>query len=349
MTDFLHLSTFLHRPIFDSDGDRIGRVQDLVARLGDNPHPPVVGAVIRIEGRDLFVPIRKIGGLAEGRMTFEGKRVDLRRFERRPGELLLAEDLLARHLINLVRGRLSRPTTSRSPRLRASGKSWVSTPVGGRSCAEFLARASANGSSPRRSLTLPQSSLSSLTCLRLDCEFPIANWPNSTPLRSPTSSNRRATKRARRSSKPWALDRELEADVFEELDVEHQLEFLEARSDVDAARLLSRNGTRQRRGPHQRDRSGSSSADPRRARRGPTDQGSPTALLQRRHRWRTHEHRLRRVPATATAADALEAIRTSTRARRSRCTRSSCSTKAVSPLVRRRSRRSCAPEEPNWP
>jgi Mg/Co/Ni transporter MgtE len=36
------------------------------------------------------------------------------------------------------------------------------------------------------------------------------------------------------------LDRELEADVFEELATSHQLEFLETRSDVDAARLLSR-------------------------------------------------------------------------------------------------------------
>jgi hypothetical protein len=106
MAEILHLSTFLRRPIFDQDGDRIGRVQDLVARLGDDAHPPIVGVVIRIEGRNLFVPIRKIGGLSEGRMTFEGPRVDLRRFERRPGELLLAEDLLARHLINLVRGRL---------------------------------------------------------------------------------------------------------------------------------------------------------------------------------------------------------------------------------------------------
>jgi Mg/Co/Ni transporter MgtE len=35
-------------------------------------------------------------------------------------------------------------------------------------------------------------------------------------------------------------DRELEADVFEELDTTHQLEFLEARSDADAARLLAR-------------------------------------------------------------------------------------------------------------
>jgi len=35
-------------------------------------------------------------------------------------------------------------------------------------------------------------------------------------------------------------DRELEADVFEELDTTHQIEFLEARSDADAARLLAR-------------------------------------------------------------------------------------------------------------
>ena len=34
-------------------------------------------------------------------------------------------------------------------------------------------------------------------------------------------------------------DRELEADVFEELDTEHQVEFLRSRSDEEAARLLS--------------------------------------------------------------------------------------------------------------
>jgi len=105
MTEILHLSTFLHRPIFDSDGDRIGRVQDLVARLGDNSHPPWWARSYASRAGTVRAD-RKIGGLSEGRMTFQGKRVDLRRFERRPGELLLAEDLLARHLINLVRGRL---------------------------------------------------------------------------------------------------------------------------------------------------------------------------------------------------------------------------------------------------
>jgi Mg/Co/Ni transporter MgtE len=35
------------------------------------------------------------------------------------------------------------------------------------------------------------------------------------------------------------MNRELEADVFEELDPEHQREFLDSRSDVEAARLLA--------------------------------------------------------------------------------------------------------------
>ena len=108
MSTMFHLSSVIRRAIVDQAGDRIGRVQDLVARLGDDSHPPVVGAVVRVEGRDLFIPIRKIGGLEKGDVRFEGNRVDLRRFERRPGEVLLAADLLNRHVINLVHGRLVR-------------------------------------------------------------------------------------------------------------------------------------------------------------------------------------------------------------------------------------------------
>src|SRR6516225_5367365 len=109
-TEFIHLSGIINRPLVDAKtGDRLGRVQDLIVRLGDSPHPPVTGLVVRIGGRDLFVPARKIGDIEPGRrVTFNGDKVDLRRFERREGELLLARDLKARHLINLVGGRLIR-------------------------------------------------------------------------------------------------------------------------------------------------------------------------------------------------------------------------------------------------
>ena len=108
-SELLHLSGVIKRPLVDSKtGDRLGRIEDLIVRIGDAPHPPVVGMVVRIGGRDLFVPIRKISAIEPGRVRFDGARVDLRRFERRPGELLLARDLQARHLINFVGGRLIR-------------------------------------------------------------------------------------------------------------------------------------------------------------------------------------------------------------------------------------------------
>ena len=240
MADILHLSTFLHRPIFDSDGDRIGRVQDLVARLGDDPHPPIVGAVIKIEGRNLFVPIRKIGGLAVGRMTFEGRRVDLRRFERRPGELLLAEDLLARHLINLVRGRLIIANEieiaeidgkwevvgvdpGRRPLLRRILGQKIGQRVKADAIVDFASIEPFVAHIPSARLRIPYRKLAKLHPAQIADLVEQASHEEGEEI-----------------IEAVGLDRELEADVFEELDTEHQLEFLEARSDTEAARLLSR-------------------------------------------------------------------------------------------------------------
>jgi predicted transcriptional regulator len=240
MTEILHLSTFLRRPIFDSNGDRIGRVQDLVARLGDDVHPPIVGAVIRIEGRNLFVPIKKIGGLDKGRMTFEGRRVDLRRFERRPGELLLAEDLLARHLINLVRGRLIIANEieianidgkwevvgvdpGRRPLLRRILGAKMGQRVRAEAIVDFASIEPFVGHVPSARLRIPYRKLAKLHPAQIADLVEQASHEEGEEI-----------------IEAVGLDRELEADVFEELDTEHQLEFLESRTDVDAARLLAR-------------------------------------------------------------------------------------------------------------
>ena len=240
MTDIFHLSTFLHRPIFDREGDRIGRVQDLVARLGDDAHPPVVGAVIRIEGRALFVPIRKIGGLEHGRVTFEGRRVDLRRFERRPGELLLAEDLLARHLINLVRGRLISASEielakidgvwevvgvdpGRRPLLRRLLGPSMGQRVKADTIVDFASIEPFVGHVPTARLRIPYRKLAKLHPAQIADLVEQASHEEGEEI-----------------IEAVGLDRELEADVFEELDTTHQLEFLEDRSDADAARLLAR-------------------------------------------------------------------------------------------------------------
>ncbi len=240
MTEILHLSTFLRRPFYESSGERIGRVQDLVARLGEDAHPPIVGAVIRIEGRDLFVPIRKIGGLREGRLTFEGKRVDLRRFERRPGEMLLAEDLLARHSINLVRGRLITANeieiaeidgkwevvgvdAGPRPLLRRLLGPSIGQRVKGDSIVDFASIEPFVGHVPTARLRIPYRKLAKLHPAQIADLVEQASHEEGEEI-----------------IEAVGLDRELEADVFEELDTVHQLEFLEGRTDAEAARLLAR-------------------------------------------------------------------------------------------------------------
>jgi CBS domain-containing protein len=240
MTEIFHLSTFLRRPIYDSDGDKIGRVQDLVARLGDDPHPPIVGAVIRIEGRDVFVSIKKIGGLAQGRMTFEGRRVDLRKFERRPGEMLLAEDLLARHLINLVRGRIM---VANEIEIAPMDGRWevVGVDPGRRS---FFRRLLGHkiGSHVQTDSIVDFASIepfvSHVPTARL--RIPYRKLAKLHPAQIADLVEQASHEEGEEIIEAVGMNRELEADVFEELDTTHQLEFLESRSDEESARLLSR-------------------------------------------------------------------------------------------------------------
>jgi CBS domain-containing protein len=240
MTTILHLSTFLKRPMYDLDGGRIGRVQDLVARLGDDAHPPIVGAVIKIEGRNTFVPIRKIGGLAEGRMTFQGKRVDLRRFERRPGELLLAEDLLARNLINLVRGRLiianEIEIAEIEGRWEVVGVDPSQRPFFRRVLGRTLGqRVKADAIVDFASI---EPFVSHVPSARL--RIPYRKLAKLHPAQIADLVEQASHEEGEEIIEAVGLDRELEADVFEELNTEHQLEFIEARTDIEAARLLSR-------------------------------------------------------------------------------------------------------------
>jgi hypothetical protein len=236
----LHLSSAVKRPLVDRDGDRIGRVQDLIVLVGAQPHPPVVGAVVRVEGRDLFVPIRKISGLDTGKPVFGGKRVDLRKFERRPGELLVAGDLLARHIINFVGGRLIRANEIELARI---GDAWEVVGVDPSSrpvLRRLLPRALGERVGPG-------------TIVDWESIEPFVSHVPSAKLRIPYRKLARlhpaqiadiveaaSHEEGEEIIEAVKADRELEADVFEELDTEHQVEFVQTRPDTDAARLLSR-------------------------------------------------------------------------------------------------------------
>ncbi|WP_283514824.1 CBS domain-containing protein [Streptomyces sp. H10-C2] len=83
-------------------GEEVGRVVDVVARLyGTDPYPPVTGLVIRIGRRRAFLTADTIDQVRSGRVRLRTARVDLREYERRPGEVLLARDVLDHQLVDV--------------------------------------------------------------------------------------------------------------------------------------------------------------------------------------------------------------------------------------------------------
>ncbi|MHB8492797.1 MAG: magnesium transporter MgtE N-terminal domain-containing protein, partial [Solirubrobacteraceae bacterium] len=98
----MHLSAILRGRLLDRNGERLGRVDDAIVRLADEGYPPITGLKARIGGREVFVPIDGVATVEPGAVRLSGERLSLRRFERREGEVLLAEDLLGRKLVNVA-------------------------------------------------------------------------------------------------------------------------------------------------------------------------------------------------------------------------------------------------------
>ncbi|HVW47438.1 MAG TPA: hypothetical protein VHA76_10330, partial [Solirubrobacterales bacterium] len=49
--EVLHLSLILGGALRDADGTRLGRVDDLIVRLGGSGYPPITGFLVTIAGR----------------------------------------------------------------------------------------------------------------------------------------------------------------------------------------------------------------------------------------------------------------------------------------------------------
>ncbi|PWT81323.1 MAG: magnesium transporter MgtE [Acidobacteria bacterium] len=96
----LYLSQVLGRPIRDLEGERVATVKDVIVRLGED-HPPVTGIVARYRRRDFFVPRWRITELNEQGVRLNSDILDLRPFERRENEVLLARDVLDKQLIDV--------------------------------------------------------------------------------------------------------------------------------------------------------------------------------------------------------------------------------------------------------
>jgi CBS domain-containing protein len=242
MPDVIHLSSVAGSALLDSAGERLGRVDDVIVRLDHGEGlPPVVGLEARIGGRELFVPIDRVEQLGPDDVRTATTKLNLAQFERRPGELLLRSDVLDRSVINVPAARLVK---AREVDLVCQDGAWRVAGID-------------PSLRPRLWRLLPRRFRGH------DTEHKqFIPWSDIEPFLGhvPTSRLKLATRRLRRLHPAQIADlveaasheegeeileavgedKELEADVFEELDDEHQVEFLRERSDNEAADVLAR-------------------------------------------------------------------------------------------------------------
>ena len=84
--------------VFDPNGDRVGKVRDVVVALRvDTAAPRVLGMVVEVVARRrIFVPMGRVTGIESGAVMLASGTLNLKRFEQRAGETLVLGELLDR-------------------------------------------------------------------------------------------------------------------------------------------------------------------------------------------------------------------------------------------------------------
>ena len=237
----LHLSLVTSGELADADGRKLGRIEDLVIRLGEDDYPPITGAVAKVAGRLVFVSAEQIGEIEHGRITLTKVRLDLQPFERRVGELLLREDLLDRQLINVDGARIVRANEIEIARIEGWWRV-VGIDVGGQS---LLRRLLPRAIAPRAigvTSFLDWASLEPFTghIPTIQLRVPHPKLARLHPAELADLVEAAPHGQGEEIIAAVQHDPELEADLFEELGDEHQLEFAEDREDGEIADLMAR-------------------------------------------------------------------------------------------------------------
>jgi hypothetical protein len=237
----LMLTQLLRSPVLNPAGAEVGRVEDFIVKLAEGGgYPPITGLKVRVGAQDVFVGVDVVDKLAPGAVRLNTHTIQTQPFQRRPGEVLLASDVLGRHLVDVARGRI---VQAHDLVLAHAEEGWRLQGID-RSPQAMLRRLV-----PRRG--------------RPDLRrHAILDWRDVQPFvgHVPTAKLLMPLQRLRRLHpaqiadivegashaegeeiiKAVQGDAELTADIFEELDPEHQEEFIKSRSNEEAARVLDR-------------------------------------------------------------------------------------------------------------
>ena len=236
----LVVTQLLKSLVLNPAGDEVGRVTDFIAKLTDGGYPPITGLKVAVGGQDVFVGRKQVAKIEPGTVRLSTGALDMTPFQRRPGEVLLAQDVLGRHLIDVVRGRIVQAHdlvlgmvdgewrllgVDRSPRamLRRLVPRRRRPDLRHHVLVDWKEVQPFTGHVPTAKLLLPLQRLRRLHPAQIADLVEGASHDEGEEIMDAVEG-----------------DVELTADIFEELDEEHRAEFLRTRSNEEAARVLDR-------------------------------------------------------------------------------------------------------------
>jgi CBS domain-containing protein/sporulation protein YlmC with PRC-barrel domain len=102
-----YVSRLAGLPVFDPNGDRVGRLRDVVVALRvGTAFPRALGLVVEVvTRRRIFVPMGRVTSIDPGSVVLSSGTLNLKRFEQRRGETLVLGELLDRSVTIRESGR----------------------------------------------------------------------------------------------------------------------------------------------------------------------------------------------------------------------------------------------------
>jgi len=236
----LMLTQVLRSPVLNPAGTEVGRVEDFIVKLADGAYPPVKGLKVRVGAQDVFVGKDVIERLEPGGVRLNTHTLRTEAFQRRPGEVLLAADVLGRHLVDVAKGRI---VQAHDLVLAPSVDGWYLAGID-RSPQAMLRRLVPRRGRPdlRRHVILDwkdvQPFVGHVPTAKL--LMPLQRLRRLHPAQIADIVEGASHEEGQEIIEAVESDPALTADIFEELDPEHQVEFIKSKSNEDAAQILER-------------------------------------------------------------------------------------------------------------
>lgn len=96
------LAGLIGTPVLNQTGEPVGKLVDVVARLhGEDRYPPMTGILVRVGRRTSFLDADKVAHVEHRLIRLRTAQMDLRDYSRRPGEVLLARDVMDHQLVDV--------------------------------------------------------------------------------------------------------------------------------------------------------------------------------------------------------------------------------------------------------